>query len=123
MKVEECMNKEAITINANASVIDALKMIAEHKVSSLPVVDENNCLAGYVSKENIAAADKEDFEKSTIEQVMNEKVISVKSEDLLKTALDHMLNDNVNRLPVISNNKLVGIVTRDDVINYFYGCE
>ncbi len=123
MKVEECMNKEAITITSHASVIDALKMIAEHRISSLPVVDENNCLAGYVSKEDLVAVDKENLEKSTIEQVMNEKVISVKSEDLLKTALGHMLNDNVNRLPVVRDNKLVGIVTRDDVINYFYGCE
>lgn len=123
MKVEECMNKEAIAIHFSENAIEALELMAEHRVSSLPVVDENNCLAGYVSKKDLAAADKEDLEKSTIEQVMNEKVISVKSEELLKTALDHMLNDNVNRLPVVSNNKLVGIVTRDDVINYFYSCE
>ena len=123
MKVEECMNKEAITINSGANAIEALELMVEHRVSSLPVVDENNCLAGFISKKDLANSVEENLENCMVEQFMTKEVLLVQSEDLLKTALDHMLDNNVNRLPVVKDNKLVGIVTRDDVINYFYGHE
>lgn len=123
MKVEECMNKEAIAINFSENAIEALELMAENRVSSLPVIDDNNCLVGFISKKDLATSTEENLEKCTVEQIMTKEVLYVQSEDLLKKALNQMLDDAINRLPVVKGNKLVGIVTRDDVINYFYDCE
>jgi tRNA nucleotidyltransferase (CCA-adding enzyme) len=121
MKVKDCMNTGVVTIGSHADTAEALQVMLKHKISSLPVIDEHNCLVGFVTKKDIATTAEENLDMFPIDQVMTKNIISVQSDDMLKTALDYMLNDKINRLPVVRDHKLVGIITRNDVINYYYG--
>lgn len=123
MKVKECMNKEVVTVTPGAKATDALQLMIKHKVSSLPVVDEEKALVGFVSRHDLAATTEKNLDDFPLDQVMPDRVYSIQSEAKLKTALDQMINKKLNRLPVVSDDKLVGILTRDDIINYFYGQE
>ncbi len=123
MKVKECMNKEVVTVTPGAKATDALQLMIKHKVSSLPVVDEKKALVGFVSRHDLAATTEKNLDDFPLDQVMPDRVYSIQSEAKLKTALDQMINKKLNRLPVVSDDKLVGILTRDDIINYFYGQE
>ncbi len=123
MKVKECMNTRVVTVASNANAVEALQLMMKQKISSLPVINGQNGLVGFVTKRDIATTAEENLDMFSIDQVMTKKIISVQAEDKLKTALDYMLNDSINRLPVVMDNKLVGILTRDDVINYYYGRE
>ncbi len=123
MKVKECMNKKVVTVAPGAKAADALQLMLKHKVSSLPLVDEERNLVGFVSRHDLAETTEKNLDDFPLDQVMPDKVYSIQSEAKLKTALDQMLNEKLNRLPVVSDDKLVGILTRDDIINHFYGQE
>ncbi len=123
MKVKECMNEEVITVKPGAKAAEALQLMVKHKVSSLPVIDEERNLVGFVSRHDLAATKEKKLDDFPLDQVMPDRVYSIQPEAKLKTALDQMLNEKLNRLPVVSDDKLVGILTRDDIINYFYGQE
>ncbi len=87
------------------------------------MVDEERNLVGFVSRHDLAAKAEKSLDDFSIDQVMPDRVYSIQSEAKLKATLDQMLNDKLNSLPVVSDDKLVGILTRDDIINYFYGQE
>ncbi len=123
MKVKECMNEEVVTVTPGAKAAEALQLMIQHKVSSLPVVDEERNLVGFVSKHDLAATTEKNLDDFPLDRVMPDRVYSIQCEAKLKTALDQMLSKKLNRLPVVRDDKLVGILTRDDIINYFYGQE
>lgn len=123
MKVKECMNKEVVTVKPGAMAAEALRLMVENKISSLPVVDEEGNLVGFVSRRDLSSAEDKKLDEFPLNRLMSDQVYAIDSEARLKTALDQMLNDKINRLPVLCDDKVVGILTRDDIIDYFYGRE
>jgi tRNA nucleotidyltransferase (CCA-adding enzyme) len=123
MKVKECMNNEVVTIMPEATAAEAVQLMIKHKISSLPVVDEERNLVGFVSRHDLAATADKSLNEFPLDKVMSDRVYSIQSEARLKTALEQMLNNKLNRLPVVSDDKVVGILTRDDIIHHFYGQE
>lgn len=57
---------------------------------------------------------------TTIERIMRTSVITVSPDESIEHALQLMVENSVNRLPVVKSNKLVGIITRGDVIKGLY---
>ncbi len=55
-----------------------------------------------------------------IERLMKTSVITISSDDPIEDALQLMVNNRINRLPVVQDNKLVGIITRGDIIKGIY---
>jgi CBS domain-containing protein len=56
----------------------------------------------------------------TVEKVMRTSVITISSDESIEHALQLMVENSVNRLPVVKSNKLMGIITRGDVIKGIY---
>ena len=54
--------------------------------------------------------------KKTVKEVMSKPVVTVNTDDEVKRVAELMLSENINRIPVLKNGKLVGIVTRHDFV-------
>lgn len=144
LTAKEIMNKEVITIKKNASIKELSELLVENKISGVPVLDENDNLAGIVSEGDIIIQNsdlhfpryfklldaiiyleslnkfKRSLEKhlaTKVEDIMTVKVKTVDEETPVNEIADIMLDNRVNRLPVMDkNNKLVGIITRSDIV-------
>jgi len=123
LKVKDVMSRNVISVPPTEDVVFAFEKLMKHKISSLPVV-ENNKLFGIVTATDLGhnlVLDK--YEIGTIvEKVMVEDVACVNPEDDLLTTVRKMNEygsdeEIINQLVVIDNDhKIVGIVSDGDII-------
>ena len=130
MFVKSKMTANPFTISPDQTIPDAHEIMTENGVKRLPVM-KNGKLVGVVSKEDIAQASPSKattfsmgeitylLAKTKISQIMNKNPITVSSDDLLEAAAVLMRDNNVSFLPVIDNNRLVGIITESDIFDSF----
>lgn len=121
-KVKEIMTTDVITTTSDIDVVYAFEKLMEHKISSLPVVD-NDELVGIITATDVGhnlILDK--YELGTnVEEIMIKPVVTISPEDTVETAIK-IMKDSVsssgilNQLPVVEDGKLVGIISDGDII-------
>jgi CBS domain-containing protein len=117
MLVKEIMTKNVVTIAADASVFDACMMYKEKKVGCLVVVDDETCV-GIVTERDLierSICQRRDPEKTKIREIMSQNIKVVYALDTAEKALETMKQYKIKKLPVISSEKVVGIVTITDI--------
>jgi CBS domain-containing protein len=129
-KVREIMTKAPYTIEANRSAGAVLSLIRERGISHVPVMD-NGKLVGMISIQDIITHVFQPQHSQTLGEIVGEKTpmlnipakgimnspaITVQAETTLKEAEEKMHRYNISCLPVLSQEKLVGIVTKLDFL-------
>jgi acetoin utilization protein AcuB len=115
MLVIERMSRPPITIVGEATVEEALSILAENKQRHLPVVDADENLVGIVSEKDLLRARGED----AIAKVMTQDVITVTEYTALEDAARIMADHKISSLPVMRDGRLVGIITETDLFKIF----
>ena len=130
MYVKNCMTSNPYIVSPEDTVSDTMMLMRQKRVKSLPVV-KNGKLVGVVTEKQLAeitpspATTLSVFEvsyllsKTKIETIMTKDVVTISSNDLLEQASLLMRNHNVSCLPVLDNNKLVGIICESDIFDSF----
>ena len=116
-RVREAMTPAPTTIEAGEDVVEAARLMAVQDVGSLPVVD-NGELVGIVTDRDLAVqvlAKDLDPHKTTVASVCSENPVVVGPEDSLDDALQRMAKEQVRRLPVVEEHRIVGILAQADV--------
>ena len=124
LKVKDVMSQKVITVPPTEDVVFAFEKLMKHKISSLPVVDDDEKLVGIVTATDLGhnlILDKYEL-GTTVEEVMVNQVIYVSPEDNLATAVRKMheygSDDGIiNQLVVLDNHELVGIISDGDIIS------
>jgi CBS domain-containing protein len=128
--ISEIMTKEVITLNHTDDLETAERLFKSKKIRHIPVVSGEQIIGmlSYTDLLRISFADAiDDDEESvdtvvynmfTIEQVMAKNLVSVTSATLIKEVAEILSKKEFHALPVVDDNKLVGIVTTTDLINY-----
>ena len=118
--VRDIMEKNVITIEYNKNALDAAKILREKEISFLVIIKEGNPI-GIISERDfvkkVAAEDKKSSE-IPLETIMSKKYRWVKPEDRIEDAVQKMLNNNIRRLLVLENEKLVGVITQTDLTGF-----
>ena len=115
--VRDAMTTSPTTVAAQESAVEAARLMAAQNVGSLPVV-EGEELVGMVTDRdlvlNVLAKDV-DPHKVTVASICSENPIVVGPEDSLDIALQHMARERIRRLPVVEDQRLIGILAQADV--------
>jgi len=131
MLVRERMSREPVTITSDVSVTDALRLMHERKIRRLPVLDSHGKLVGIVSDQDLLYASPSPVSSLSVwemhyllarlkvEEVMTRKVITVTEDTPLEEAARIMADNKIGGLPVMREDKLVGIVTETDLFKAF----
>jgi CBS domain-containing protein len=117
MLVKEIMTKNVVTIDVDASVFDACMMYKEKKVGCLVVVDDETCV-GIVTERDLierSICQRRDPKKTKVREIMSQNIKVVYALDTEEKALETMKQYKIKKLPVISSEKVVGIVTITDI--------
>lgn len=118
MKVAELMTREVVSVAPGASLKQAARLLVENRISGLPVVDEAGVVVGVLSETDIVAAEAGGAH-TLVGQAMTTPPVTVEAHRLVVDGAKLMLADAVNRLPVLEDGKLVGILTRRDLVRAF----
>jgi CBS domain-containing protein len=117
MLVKEIMTKHVITIDADASVLDASKLYKEKKVGCLVVTRGDTCV-GIVTERDLierTMCHQRNPKKTKVHEIMSEDVKVVSSLDTLEHAVEILKRYWIKKLPVVSSEKVVGIITVTDI--------
>lgn len=117
MLVQEIMTKTVITIDANASVFTACSTYKEKKVGCLVVTLGDTCV-GIVTERDLierTICQYRNPEKTKVYEIMSRDIKVVHALDTVEKALELMKLHRIKKLPVISDEKVVGILTITDI--------
>jgi CBS domain-containing protein len=118
--VRDAMTVNPRTIGMHQSVRDAAQIMAAEDIGSIPVVDQDEILAGIVTDRDIAlrvVAEGRDPETTRVYEVATTHVSPAYPEEPLDEALDQMAHHRVRRLPVIRDDRVVGILAQADIVH------
>ncbi len=111
MHVREIMTSDVISVPENNTIEDAARVLARHRISGLPVVNDAGALVGLVTEYDFISK-----QGATVADIMSRGVISV-TEDTDVEEVAHLLaNRRIRRVPVLRGDRLIGIVSRSDLI-------
>jgi len=111
MKVSDVMTKKVITIKEDQSKEQAARLLARHRISGLPVLNDDGVLVGVVTEYDVIAKDGK-----SVREIMTRGIISVTPDTNLDAASHILVHEHIRRLPVVEQGELVGIVSRGDVV-------
>jgi len=117
MLVKEIMTKHVVTIRPNNTVFESVLLYQEKKVGCLVVVENDVCV-GIITERDIIERTlcvKKNPETTAVEDIMSTDIKTINALDTIETALKVMEEYNVKKLPVFSDDKLVGIITVTDI--------
>lgn len=129
INVSDWMSRGVLAVEAFDSIAVARQVMAKHRVNQLPVV-EGEKLVGIVTDRDIRdayptsiminrAKEIDKFAESyTVEEVMAYNVVSVRPQTPLATAIRLLRRHRIGSLPVVEKEKLVGIITRSDILDF-----
>ena len=118
MKVKDLMWAHVITAESGSLASHAGIRMTVSKISGLPVVDSEKNLRGIVTEFDLIRAlraDK-DLAVTSVDELMTRDVISVEADTPVDEVMEILERERILRVPVVSDGKLVGVVSRSDVL-------
>jgi len=143
LRVKDIMQTDVVAAGPDTTVEELADLLAEHRISGVPVVDGENRVIGVVSEADVIMQDadlhfphyvqllesiiylesvrkfEERYRKAfgtKVADIMSKEVVTISPEAPVREAATLMADRGVNRLPVTERRHLVGIVTRGDIV-------
>lgn len=118
--VSDYMTRELITFNPETDILNAITELVDRHLSGAPVVDDNNNLVGVLSKKDClkvayATSYHQDL-GGKVADYMNSPVETVEADMEVVEMAEHFLNSQYRRFPVMEHGRLVGQVSRQDIL-------
>ena len=115
--VHDAMTADPRSIGASASVVEAARLMREQHIGSLPVTEDDR-LVGMITDRDVTTrvvAESAVPETTSVGDVYSRDLVSVEPNSDLDEALRLMARHQVRRLPVVENDRLVGMVAQADI--------
>jgi CBS domain-containing protein len=142
MRADEIMTRQVITIGADASIVDAADIMLRHHISGLPVVDAAGRLVGIISEGDFIRRAETGTERKRgrwltflvsadriaaefmhahgrkVGEIMTPNPVTASEDTPLDRIVQIMESRNIKRLPVVRDDRLVGMITRSDFLSH-----
>ncbi|HIQ14025.1 MAG TPA: CBS domain-containing protein [Leucothrix sp.] len=131
MYIDKIMTNQVIFVSAETHLNEMTELMKTHALEHLPVLKQNGSLIGMISQYDIQSATPSAIttlsmgeanyllSKITAQEIMQKEVVSCKKETLIEEAGQLMRKHKISSLPVIEDGQLIGIVTMEDVLDFF----
>jgi CBS domain-containing protein len=113
------MTQKVVSVKTSAKISEAIGLMTEKNLGGMPVVDEDNSVKAIITERDIANLFADRLSGVTVAQLMSEEVVTALSKTTIFEAERSMATQGFRRLPIISEDKVVGIITTMDIIRFF----
>lgn len=118
MKVNELMTKNLITAKSNNTILDVAKMMKDHNIGCVPIVENGEKVLGVITDRDIVlniAKYNFDPASTNVKEFASDVVYRVKPNADVEYALDLMKKQKIRRLAVLDGERLVGVISLGDI--------
>lgn len=149
MKAYDVMTKDVFAVSPDTTVSEVARLITEHRIGGVPVVDEDGKVLGIITKRELFIQEQavpfstermpalfnrlispdelaekyRELRNVKASEVMNKAVTTVEADEEVGKVAETMMRCRTRRVPVTSDGKLVGIISRSNIINLLVGAE
>ncbi|WP_054692270.1 CBS domain-containing protein [Syntrophomonas palmitatica] len=143
MLARDIMTREVITAHPEEKIEEVTRLMLENKISGIPVVNQQGHVLGIITEKDLMIKaselkvpfyvtlfdsiiflenplrfnnDLKKYTASRVKDVMNTKIQAVEEDTPVSKIVELMQSRGINRVPVLRNGKLVGIITRNDIL-------
>jgi CBS domain-containing protein len=113
------MTQKVVSVRSTAKISEAIELMTNKNLGGLPVVDDDNHVRAIITERDIAILFADRLSGVSVAELMSEKVVTALSKTTIFEAERSMVTRGFRRLPIISDGKVVGIITSMDVIRFF----
>ena len=118
-EIKSIMTTNVIAVKRQTSIYRCIEILLENNITGLPVVNDDMTLAGVITEKDILHllfGLKDDLAK--VEDFMATEVVSFEQDEDLIKVCECLVQSNFRRVPILSEGKLLGIISRKDIIKY-----
>ncbi|MBN1231254.1 MAG: CBS domain-containing protein [Anaerolineales bacterium] len=131
MLVKNHMSSPAVTATPDMPMQKALGIMRQKKIRRLPVVNEENELIGIITERDILQASPSEattldvwelttlMSKMTVKRIMKTEVVAIEKNYPIESAAVIMADNQISTLPVVEDNKVIGLITETDIFKVF----
>ncbi|MBC2705261.1 CBS domain-containing protein [Desulfobacula sp.] len=118
--LSDIMSYPVVTVSEDTKVDEVAMVLRNLGCTGVPVVDKDECIAGVISRRDFKKVRKSKHMQSPVKAFMSRNIVTIHQGKSAIEAARLMIKHDVGRIPVMKADKIVGIVTRSDVMMYFY---
>jgi len=120
IKAADCMVRELVTVRPDTDAYDAIALLLKHRISGMPVVDESGRLVGMLSERDclktLLDSEYHNMPTAKVEDLMSTELKTIGPDTGIVEIASLFLHAPFRRLPVLDKGRLVGQVSRKDVL-------
>lgn len=119
-KVRDFMTKDLVTFNAEVEILHAVNIMIENDIAAAPVVDDEGTLVGIITERDclnvVLNAGYHSEYGGQVSEFMSKDVNTIEANESIIDAAKLFFGDKFHRYPVLENGRLVGQISRRDVL-------
>lgn len=113
------MTQKVVTVKTSAKLSEAIGLMKENDLGGLPVIDNRNRVRAIITERDIVNMFSERISGVKVAELMSRKVVTALPTTTIFEAAKTMTRRGFRRLPIVSENKVVGIITAMDILRFF----
>ena len=122
-EAKDLMTENVVCIKKDTSVVEAIRLMSEKNITGIPVVEDDMTLLGIISEQDVLRLfhTYEDEKDRIVSDFMTQPAIHFEENESLLDVCQCLKDNSIRRVPVTSNGKVVGVVSRSDILKCIIG--
>ena len=118
LEAKDIMTRNVVCIKKNIPVVDAIRLMSKHNITGIPVVEDDMTLIGIISEQDVLRLfhTYDDEKDRTVNDFMTQPAIHFEEKERLLDICYCLRDNSIRRVPVTSNGKVVGVISRSDIL-------
>ena len=118
LEAKDIMTKQVICIRKDTPIFEAIRLMADKNITGIPVVEDDLTLAGMLSEQDVLRLfhTYDDEKDRTVNDFMTQPAIHFEENELLLDVCYCLRDNSIRRVPVTSNGKVSGVISRSDIL-------
>jgi CBS domain-containing protein len=118
LKAKHVMTKNVVSVKKDTPIYKSLELMVKHEITGIPVVEDDMSLVGIISEKDVLQLfhTHKDPKGKTVNDFMTEPAIHFDENENLSDVCNFLAKNIFRRVPITSKGKLVGIISRGDII-------
>ncbi|MBU2431014.1 MAG: CBS domain-containing protein, partial [Proteobacteria bacterium] len=118
--LSDLMSYPVVTVREDTTIEEVAMILRDMGCSGMPVVDSEDHVVGIISRRDFKKIRKSKQMQSPVKAFMSQNPVTIEHDKNAIEAAKLMIKHDIGRIPVMKDNKLIGIITRSDAMMYFY---